>query len=58
MHSMIDIIFELSIWGSFLTLLVLILGFFTKNKFYKTLQYYMWLIVTKIFNTCIFADNC
>lgn len=40
-----NIIFTLSIWGSLLALLVLIIELFTKNKFYKTLQYYMWLIV-------------
>lgn len=56
MHSMIDIIFELSIWGSFLTLLVLILGLFTKNKFYKTLQYYMWLIVILRFLIPVFLQ--
>lgn len=56
MHNIIDIIFELSIWGSFLTLLVLILGLFIKNKFYKKLQYYMWLIVMLRFLIPIFPQ--
>lgn len=53
---MSDIIFALSIWGSFLTSLVLILGLLTKNRFYKTLQYCMWIIVILRFLIPIFPE--
>lgn len=56
MNDIINIIFTLSILGSFLTLVVLILKLFIKNRFYKTWQYYIWFVVVLRFLIPIFPE--